>query len=478
MSNSDYIQVNKWDFEEVQSPLSAIPPEVNFPFSPEVSPRLSFYLNYYSKIICPITVAIDGPTNPYRASILGLAAESHSLQHAICALASCNLRTRRKQSLGQWTGGENELQGIDAPLDDSSIQEEYFHRSQAVSLLNAQLSNPTLAKHDSVLATLLMLCHYRMCETGIAQFKTQFAGVKKLLGMREAAGIRNWGWMESKFHFFDAITASVNEREAQLGGFFDSMNAYGTTTPLENLAGCDGRLFKSIAKLGRLNMLSKDRPVEDQRTSSSASALPPQGQPLLSPLSINTPVNGFYESIPFPTSPVEPSNTSPPAQPQAQFWDEWRSVRQALQSWTYDPSTLTSLPVVPAPAQTRDFGYVSEAFRHAALLYTERLASPLLPSSDLRIQSHVSQVLFYVTSLGSEMGKFLLWPLFIAGSEAVGEVERGVVRERCRAIAKRGGYANNLAGLDVLERVWREGDMRGFGWVRWMRGVEGEFIMV
>lgn len=99
-------------------------------------------------------------------------------------------------------------------------------------------------------------------------------------------------------------------------------------------------------------------------------------------------------------------------------------------------------------------------------------------------------MLFYVTSLGEgggceALGKFLLWPLFVAGSEAVGEVERGVVRERCRGIARRGGYANNLAGLEVLERIWEGtgedigmGQRGPFAWERWMRDVDGEFIMV
>ncbi len=382
------------------------------------------------------------------------------MQHAICALASCNLRTRRRQSLGQFPYQTNEM-----PLDDASVQEEYHHRSLAVSLLNAQLSNPALAKHDSVLATLLMLCHYRMCETGIAQFKTQFAGVRKLLGIREAAGVRNCGWMESIFTFFDAITASVNDREAQLGGHFDVVNPCTDGSPLENLAGCDGRLFRTIAQLGRLNMLARDRPVDTK----SAQAPPP----MLSPMAQNTPVGEFFCTSP-PSSQV---SSSPPPDSRQQFWHEWREIRQALQSWTFMPELL-SLPVAPSADQIRDFGFVSEAFRHAALLYTERLANPGLPSSDLAIQQHVSQVLFYVTSLGSSMGKFLLWPLFIAGSEAVGEVERGVVRDRCLGISRRGGYANNLAGLDVLEKVWREGEMKGFGWEKWMKGVDGEFIMV
>jgi len=346
-----------------------------------------------------------------------------------------------------------------------------------------------------------------MCETGIAQFKTQFAGVKKLLGMR-ASGVQtgNWGWMESIFTFFDAITASVNDREAQLrGGYLDMIASPWTpSSALENLAGCDGRLFRTIAVLGRLNLLSQNRPVLDplrsNQTPPVSQAPPPTSQPAL---------NEFYKqySQQFPnistfgadSPPLSTPSPPPSSDPRIQFWTEWRACRHALQTWTFSPATLLSAlhPIVPTANQIRDFGFVSEAFRHAALLYTERLAAPQLASSHLMFQQHVSQVLFYVTSLGEggagegceAMGKFLLWPLFVAGSEAVGEVERGVVRERCRGIARRGGYANNHAGLEVLERIW-EGKERGeemgglqgqrgpFAWERWMRGVDGEYIMV
>ncbi|KFY35481.1 hypothetical protein V494_05872 [Pseudogymnoascus sp. VKM F-4513 (FW-928)] len=515
MSKSSWTSVQDDDYSRQHQELSSrIPESLNIGLLPDVSPRLNFYLNYYEKIICPVTVAIDSPSNPYRQHILSLATESQSLQHAICALASCNLRMRRKQSLGQhswnqpseerhdFTGSynirrpSNTSSASETPLDDASVQEEYHHRSLAVSLLNAQLSSPSLAKHDAVLATLLMLCHYRMCETGIAQFRTQFAGVKKLLGMR-SSGVQtgNWGWMESIFTFFDAITATVNDREAQLhGGYLDMIASPWTSScALENLAGCDGKLFATIASLGRLNLLAQNRPVLDPLQSTHT---PPTLNP---PPQTSTPIlTEFYKQYAqqFPssttTSYIEPPPTPPPSSdPRIQFWTEWRTTRHALQTWTFSPSTLLASlhPLVPSPNQIRDFGYVSEAFRHAALLYTERLAAPHLPTGHITMQQHVSQVLFYVTSLGDgagegcdAMGKFLLWPLFIAGSEAVGEVERNVVRERCRGIARRGGYGNNQAGLEVLERIWGESEgltrHEVFAWEKWMREVDGEFIVV
>lgn len=46
------------------------------------TPKLQYLIDYYDKVISPVIVAFDGPTNPYRSHILSLAVESETLQHA------------------------------------------------------------------------------------------------------------------------------------------------------------------------------------------------------------------------------------------------------------------------------------------------------------------------------------------------------------------------------------------------------------
>ena len=517
----------------------------------DISPRVSFFLDYYEKIICPSVVVIDSPSNPYREHILALARTSQSLQHAICALAACNLRMKRKQSLGQdhWRQQRAELELQDHingassrprpiqrtsnhPLasepqtSDSSLLEEHRHRTLAVSLLNQQLTDPSRARHDCVLATLFILCHYRMCESGIAQFRTQFAGVKKILGMRES-GVEtgNWGWMETLFTYFDGIAASINDREAQLrGGYLEMIaNPSNPNHALENLAGCDSVLYKTIARLGRLNLLSQHRPVLSEYASGNLHVqrpTPPQPRPGLAGQALadfynmhahNFDGNGFASTLDDDASFPMLTSTFSHDDLRTTFWTEWKSARLALQEWEFNPSRLVAtLPCTPSPTQLRDFGYISEAFRYSALLYTERLACPNLPSSHLNFQNLVSQVLFYVTSLessnanngtnssgvsGSVCEKFLLWPLFISGSECVTELQQSIVRAKCRDIMGRSGYLNNLAGLEVLEKLWkgRQDEAAAttghegveppqifagtFRWTRYMEGVEGEWMM-
>ena len=517
--------------------------------SPDLITKMPFFMDYYEKTMCPSMVFIDGPNNPFREHILRLGTSSRSLQHAICALAACNLRMKRRLSLGHHDRdvGERRLDmspidsGSDVQPRDQSLAEEYQHRNLAVQLLNEQLNDPEKSTHDSVLATILLLCHYRMAESGVAKFQTQFAGVKKILTLRRMSPYppsRDSAWMEALFTYLDAISASINDREAQLNHSFYGVHPDAPLLPIgaENLVGCDRELFKTIIKLGRLNLLSQHRPVQNllassrlPRITTSTRSDSPLGAPFKPPPTIlNGPDHHHTSIFGGPPHPINssvrfdsngfgakvdddevlgaPTLQSPAAydDPRSMFWREWKEARQALQSWEFDAArvraslTATLPPSSSSPAsigvatsalgpqqqhqhqhqqqqqqqqqlqslgptngQVRDLGSLSEAFRYAALLYTERLASPNVPSSHNNFRNLVSQVVYYATSLeaGSAAEKFLLWPLFVAGSECVNELQQNIVRSKCREIMARSGYMNNLAALEVLERLWA-GDWR------------------
>ncbi|KAI1811911.1 fungal-specific transcription factor domain-containing protein [Poronia punctata] len=472
--------------------------------------KLPFFMDYYENIMCPSLVLIDGPNNPYRDHILRLASSSRSLQHAICALSACNLRMKRRLSLGHHTrnsplaaienGGTEH--GSDAHPDDRSLTEEHEHRNLAVHLLNLQLNDPAKACHDSVLATILLLCHYRMVESGVAKFHTQFAGVKKILSMRHSVHLqasRQSAWMEAVFTYFDSISASINDREAQLTTSFFGMSAESPLLPpgAENLVGCDRELFQTIHKLGRLNMLSQNRPVGNSIESRSDNGGTPAFSPLGSPFarSLQQETGSFfshrYDGNEF-VSKLDEERLPPFDDHRARFLREWKEAHMALQTWEFDAQRmLASLPNSASQNQIRDLNFLSEAFRYAALLYLERLASPNIPSNHNNCRNLVSQVIYYTTSLeaGSSAEKFLLWPLFVAGSECVNELQQNIVRSKCRDIMTRSGYMNNMAVIDVLERLWSEdvttpggkqGIRRGpFNWTKCIGGpgVEVEWIM-
>jgi hypothetical protein len=187
------------------------------------------------------------------------------------------------------------------------------------------------------------------------------------------------------------------------------------------------------------------------------------------------------------------SNAAPaPAQAadaRAQFWGEWFEVRSALTEWQLDTSSLP-LPMCndasTAELNRLDLGHISESFRHSALLYTERLAHPHLPSSAENFQRLVSQALYHITNVRSDV--FLLWPMFITGTECVEEEHRNVIRGRCLAIQNDSGFFNNISSLELLEQVWLENGRMGdggvettdggFRWRKAMEGVDGEYIVI
>ena len=482
--------------EQVLSPRS-LPSEIkSAPASQDLVSRMPFFMDYYSNTLCPSLVYIDGPSNPFREKIMQLASSSTSLQHAICALSACNLRMKRKLSLGQdfqelsakLLAEKNAADSVaDTQITDQSLSEEYQHRNLAVNLLNEQLNDPVKSSHDSVLATILLLCHYRMVESGIARFHTQFAGVKKILAIRKSQQISSGepSWMEGIFTYFDAISASINDREAQLSPVFNGLTTQdgGLPAGVENLVGCERELFKTISKLGRLNSLSQHRPVQapaltpDEAARSDSPFGMPSGRVHRGsvggdlygvPMTPRFDGNGFGSTLDEDdvTASISRSTGSYEAQRSA-FWKEWKEIRSSLQNWQFDATSVAAnLPGSPSPAQVRDLGSLSEAFRYAALLYTERLASPTLPSGHANFQNLVSQVVYYATSLetGSSGEKFLLWPLFVAGSECVNELQQNLIRNKCRDIMNRSGYMNNLAALEVLEKLWstelKESDAR------------------
>ncbi|UKZ93801.1 uncharacterized protein TrAFT101_008708 [Trichoderma asperellum] len=431
--------------------------------------KMPFFMDYFKITMAPSMVFIDGPHNPFREHVLRLAVHNPSVQHAICALSACNLRMKRRLSLGY---GTRELlttlmlekqasESTPGPeIEDQSLSEEVQHRNLAVDLLNRQLSDPTRSHHDSVLATILLLCHYRMVESGVAKFHTQFVGVRQILAMRRSrqpASSKDSSWMETLFTYLDAISASINEREAQLAPGFEGVSPDVQDLPAgsENMIGCDRKLFKTIGKLGRLNLLSQHRSVQgineltpsEQDSAGGASSPTPRFDGNGFGTTINDDemlASAMYSSISFDERRVI-------------FWAEWRAARKELQDWQFDASSLAkSLPGSPTTGQVRDLGAVSEAFRYAALLYSERLANPQTSSTHSNFQNLVSHVVYHATSLetSSSAEKFLLWPLFIAGSECIVESQQNVIREKCRGIMSRSGYMNNLAALDVLEKLW------------------------
>jgi hypothetical protein len=487
-----------------------------------LSPRMCYLLDYYDKFICPVLVAFDTPTNPYRMHIIHLAMRNEELQNAIAALATNNMRMRggiegRRLSMPQdWrmipdhaysqmtTKELREMHG-------QATAEEKHYKTNSIALLNRKLVDYDGSQDDSVLATLLILCLFHVCDSGFTKFKTQLAGVQKLLSLRDRSIQSDFvGWIETFFTWFDVMTAAVNDREIEVrGDSLDMMNLGSNLGQMEHHSGCEGRLFKLIARLGRLNLLSQNRPVRDNDDTPTSSPRPKKLNDFYSFNFDNLDGNGWGTPIYEQSNPMSPSARE---DPRSAFWTEWNDLRVRLQEWEFgdagevpaDSCEASSSMLAMSPAQAALL-HISESFRYAALLYIERLAHPTLPPSSLNFQNLVAQGLYHISQIGiaSCVNKFLLWPLFIVGTECVDPEHRAIVRQRCVEIQRESGFFNNLSGLEVLERVWQEdddwaatdgnGDMpvhtpqrpgpfgslqQAFRWRKAMNRVDGEYIVI
>ncbi|OKL57476.1 hypothetical protein UA08_07200 [Talaromyces atroroseus] len=488
-----------WHF--TQSPFANSLPDMLLEQSVGRTPRMRYLISYFAEVIAPVIVAFDRPSNPYRTRILRLAHHSETLQHAIAALSASNIRQRREEKILSTERTEQARKSSMAhrALTDASFQErhgikdlgtenreEVYHKSVAIRSLNSLLADPSKRHSDSVLASLLVLCLFHVCETGVAQFQTQFAGVRKLLAMRHRnnmAESEEAKWCTRMFTWFDAMTATINNREGQLQGLYlDKTCLSDEEWALENLAGCDGRLFKIMARLGRLNVLSQNRPVDPSYNIDMPVSMP-----------IVPPSLSHYHAVPsgIHTAYAPSSYESPQTAHSGdttEFWTEWHSIRQQLESWRLDPTTLlasgydvNNLPFQSSPNSNdslsssgtsgstmgssptaptltvssnnlADLSNISEAFRYSALLYTERVAHPDIPSTHTRIQTFVITAMHYIAAVESDV--YLLWPLFITGSECVYEEHRAAIRNRCKDIQKDSGFYNNISCLELLEKIW------------------------
>lgn len=461
------------------------------------TPRLRYLISYYAEVIAPVIVAFDSPTNPFRTSVLRMAQDSTSLQEAIATLSTSNLRQRRER--GTFSTGRTEparmsclahraltdasmQEGSDPSVPDGFALEEQYHRAMAVKELNRELADPHRRLSDSVLATLLILCLFHGCDTGVGQFKTQFAGVTKLLAIRLRSSpypSDELRWFIRMFSWYDTMTATTNDREIQLHNkYIDLTATAGDEWGLENLAGCDADLFKIISHLGRLNLLSQSQENSAQPSPRVfiPTSIPPPSMAYYTPDALvsraPTQIDPFV--FPLPTPPRPGDQTTQPLSPT--FWAEWYSIKQQLEAWRFSQdrvdhgSATGSIPpsmhayISPpssplcqlgiAPQNVEDVFHISETFRHSALLYSERLAYPDLPSSHPRIQQIVQRSISHIVAVKSDV--YLLWPLFITGSECVFEEHRRIIQERCQDISKDSGFCNNLSCLELLQKIWAD----------------------
>jgi len=479
-SRDDYSHSTLAYLDEIKAP------EICLPLF-NISPRIRSLLDYYDKAICPSVVAFDrgASPNPYRTYILNLAMQDVGLQHAIAALALNNMRMKEAAVLPRFLAATSP--DMDEEMEDGVIvspptAEETEYKAFSVKLLNQRLTSAMSARDDSVLATLLVLCLFHVCDSGFSKFKVQLAGVRKLLLLRgQMMHTEFISWVEIFFAWFDAMTSAVNDREVEISGDCIDLNTFtGNLAAPEQYSGCDSRLFKLISRLGRLNLLAQEKPVSSEMQRHDF-------------MNMGDFMSGDYGmEMDFNSMSKDGNmNQTPDRDHRAAFWQEWRDIRRGLAQSELEhmhAPYMISMDTLSTPQ--RDMLNISECFRLAALLYTERLAHPELPSFNDNFQGIVAQGLFHIAQISENscMTKFMLWPLFIIGTECIEETHRQLIKKQIISIYKESGFYNNLSGLRVLLKIWKENrdgteapivdGTQAFRWRKAMDRVDGEYIII
>ncbi|KAI9792925.1 MAG: hypothetical protein M1816_001247 [Peltula sp. TS41687] len=491
--------------------MLSLPRTLHFSSVSDASSRMRYLIHYYDRVICPALVVWDSASNPFRCQMLPLAQSSDCLLYAIGALSASSLRGREAVSTrsgshlqGGHRVGSGESDNDPLFLDDgdankfnfrggkpaisrsdSSYREELHLKELSVQHLNRRLCDPSQASQDPVLATLLILCLFHACQTGIESFDIQLAGIRKLLHLRrKQAEAETPSWMMAVFACIDAMIATINDREPRLQELWvDVTGNPECKSTLEMVTGCEVELLNVIASLGQLNSLSNDRSRGLLKPSSLfSSSLPSRTSALASASDLASASASFsatsgrlagqatrdYYSLQdiahdnkgrsYLSLNEIPNTCNTPASQMNRTRDE--HDRDATKEFSRECQLLRHRLEEWNPSDVSHSADLSLSFRYAALLYIERLTAPAgLPSKHARIQRLVSKIISHTSKQPTSTNSiFNCWPLFIAGTECVDRRQRSFIRKRCRELYRRSGFINGMVSLRIQRKVWRRLD--------------------
>lgn len=440
--------------------------------SPQTN-NLRFLIDYYDRVIPPVSAALGGPSHPYKAYMLLLAVRSETLQHAIAALSANYMRQRSASSartmrsnqpfsdffhdefVRKYSPAHNTLdagRNLTATLRSTERLEEGFFKEASLRMLNEHFMEIDRRKDDSLRATILILCLYHVCGTRLADLRQCFAVAMKIVSWHSENSTVNFKatiWLAVMFAWFDSTTSTGGPGKEHFPGA--GMIASGVdekSYTFESFAGCHGKLFSIIIKLGRLNFQSGDPSV--QGTSSLQSTSLGFGR-MPSPVDKG---NDYYSMNPTQidgSHPVLCVDTETDAR--VQLWRERNQIRAELEGWQWDPLVrYPNSPEAAAPLRQISSAHVSESFRYAALLYIECLNFPRVREMQPHLDSIVKRLVFHVSNIQTDVS--LLLPLFIAGLGSPSQQICHLMSEGCLDMLEDSDFFKNVSALELLHHLW------------------------
>lgn len=375
-------------------------------------PRTRFFLESFDKVICPLLVLVDDRRNPYRMHVMTCIGTNVPLQYAISALVINQTRRRRSSQRSLSVGTASQFMAQPSP-------EERSFRAKATEAFNIALKYTEAVSTDSILIALLVLCLLNLSENGFGKFKVGLAGIKRLLQSRERDDNPQselTEWVSQWLIWLDIIAAvSVADQDSTSNDFFGALHISAALGSMEHLAHCQGRLYQMVARLS-------DWSIANSRL---------------------TPSKDFYGSS-------APRQAAFDLDQISSFWSPLQQVQTRLNSFASHPN-FHSHEADPVIIQ-----HLESIFKHAATIYAEQQSKPAhqISSSPLvaRLVTEILRSLAIIPA-NSSINQFLIWPLLVAGSECVDELDRETIRRRIAA-GTTGLLLDSYNCSDVLTKVW------------------------
>lgn len=164
-----------------------------------------FFIDYFSRRVCPLIVWRDTIDNKYRG-IIPLITSSPAVASAILAVASCHfthgimgipiLSLRSKTTASATLNGEMPMllsNPADVHLSKSTLLNHYLRsKTDCLKHLAAALEDESKSQCHSTLVTIVLLTILEACESGAGSWTIHLEGAKRLLTDRARTQSQPW----------------------------------------------------------------------------------------------------------------------------------------------------------------------------------------------------------------------------------------------------------------------------------------------
>ncbi|KAI0198868.1 hypothetical protein F4808DRAFT_462441 [Astrocystis sublimbata] len=382
-------------------------------------PNRRALVDHFCNVMSHLIVFREESGNPFQQLVLPLSHNSSPVMNAIYALASAHLEYRGVQNA------------------EKSI---YFH-NQAIQGLARVIENQGKVNKNELLAAIMLLVYYEvLVQRGKSNIiDGHLKGAFAIMCLNQEKLNPVGLFLERAFGFYDVITAlSLGtpplSTAPSAGGLLpvpplDAPPA-SPLTNVDTLLGMATTLWPIMHRLS--NLLSTKKELEDaqQKRQVSKTAV------------LRTEFESTSQAIETALAQWKPC-----LPPNISYEDDG------------DGLVVAGGEAIPETARLQSILHNALAYRHSAFVYLYRTIYGYAPRHEL-VQKHARAALGHcveTTAAGGPMGA-LLWPLFAAACEAIGDEERGLARKAFGEVEQRQGMANIQEAWRIIQEVWKRLD--------------------